>query len=177
MSIVAQPLPPVQLQVGEPRQEPTAQAGPPTEARWCWNVPGTMSPGGEEGTGRRGPRWPLFGALFSQHPEEGLAYTTLPRPPPPAQPSPHHRLARRQDPPGKCQHRLAQPTVPAGQGDGAGARVWTQGSWGHGLAAQALRFPGPLLRGLWEDDPAMKCGRDTLEKGKHWEDSALLAPK
>ena len=88
MSIVAQPLPPVQLQVGEPGQEPAAQAGPPTEARWCWNVPGTMFPGGEEGTGRRGPRWPLFGALFSQHSEEGLTYTTRPEPLPPTQPSP-----------------------------------------------------------------------------------------
>ena len=55
--------------------------------------------------------------------------------------------------------------------------MWTRGSWGHGPAAQALSFPNPPLRGLWENDLAMKCGRDTLVKGKHQADSALPAPK
>lgn len=59
------------------------------------------------------------------------------------------------------------PALPADQETSAGAWTWTQSSWGHGLAAQALSFPGPPLRGLWEDDPAMECGRDTLVKGKH----------
>lgn len=186
MSTTAQPLLPAQLQVGEPspgppepRREPAMQAGPPTEAHWCWNVPGTMFPGGEEGTGRRGPHWPLFGALFSQHPEKGLTYNSLkaqPWPPLPLPPSPLPSTLPSPSPshppshpfplplaslaPGSSRKMPASPgpahCVPAGQGDRArhadtqaGAWMQTRGSQGHGPAARALSSTSPPLRELW----------------------------
>lgn len=117
--------------------------------------------------------WPLFGALFSQHPEGGADLYNPTRAPPPAQPSPPPRLGARilQE-----NASIAWPSPLPSQGDERRGLDVDQSSWGHGLAAQALGFPGPPLRGLWEDDPAMECGRDTLVKGKHQAVPALPAP-
>lgn len=126
-----------------------AQAGarcagrPPTQASWCWNVPGTMFPGGEGGRGRRGRAGPCVGPCSPSPPRRGYLYQS---------PGPHPGFPPplRRSGPWMLQEDASRSGRRARREDTqAGAR----------RGPQALSSPGPR-----EDGPAMKGGKVTFAK-------------